>query len=149
MRNIKSPAAAKATAEINVDFCKSADVDSSDGSMEPELIINHLNQNHYGADKGSDSETDHSSGPADHQENHMEDPRDVRHREEQGNGRLQAGEPPPGLEGGTEVALVEDQPARYLSAVSLKKRIHTETTKVNNELRALITKEIRKPGRRA
>uniref|UniRef100_H2UAA5 Integrator complex subunit 6 n=1 Tax=Takifugu rubripes TaxID=31033 RepID=H2UAA5_TAKRU len=105
--------------------------------------------NHYGADKGSDSETDHSSGPADHQENHTEagDPGDVRHGEEQGNGRPQAGEPPPGIEGGTEVALVEDQPARYLSAVSLKKRIHTETTKVNNELRALITKEIRKPGR--
>lgn len=73
---------------------------------------------------------------------------DVRHRDEQGNGRPQAGEPPPGTEGGTEVALVEDQPARYLTAVSLKKRIHTETTKVNNELRALITKEIRKPGRR-
>lgn len=127
-------------------FCKSADGDSSDGSTEPDLIVNHLNQNHYGADKGSDSETDHSSGPADHQENHMEagDPRDV-----QGNGRPQAGEPPPGTEGGTEVALVEDQPARYLTAVSLKKRIHTETTKVNNELRALITKEIRKPGRRA
>lgn len=76
------------------------------------------------------------------------DPRDARHGDEQGNGRPQAGEPPPGIEGGTEVALVEDQPARYLSAVSLKKRIHTETTKVNNELRALITKEIRKPGRR-
>lgn len=123
-------------------------MDLSDSSSESELLINHLNQNHYGADRGSDSDTDHSSGPADHQENHTEaaDPRDARHRDEQGNGR--AGEPPPGVEGGAEGALVEDHPARYLSAVSLKKRIHTETTKVNNELRALITKEIRKPGRR-
>lgn len=129
-------------------ICKSTDADLSDGSPEPDLIINHLHQNHYGADGGSDS--DHSSGPADHQENHMEaaDSRDTRHRDEQGNGQPQAGEPPPGIEGGAEVALVEDQPARYLTAVSLKKRIHTETTKVNNELRALITKEIRKPGRR-
>lgn len=120
-------------------------MDLNDSSPESDLIINHLNQNHYGADRGSDSEADHSSGPAHHQENHTEaaDP-----REEQGNGQPQAGEPPPGTEGGAEGALVEDHPARYLSAVSLKKRIHTETTKVNNELRALITKEIRKPGRR-
>lgn len=121
-------------------------MDSSDGLTEADPITNHLNQNHYSADKGSDSESDHSSGPAEHQENHTEagDPRDA-----QGNGRPGTPlEPPPGLGGGTEVALVEDQPARYLSAVSLKKRIHSETTKVNNELRALITKEIRKPGRR-
>lgn len=131
---------------VCVCVCESADVDSSDSSSESDLIINHLNQNHYGSDGGSDSDTDQSSGPADHQENHTEDPRDGRHGEEQGNG--QAGEPLPGVEGGAEGALVVDHPARYLSAVSLKKRIHTETTKVNNELRALITKEIRKPGRR-
>lgn len=125
--------------------CESADADAdlSDSSAESDLVINHLNQNHYGSDRGSDSDTDHPSGPAEHQENHTED-----HGEEQGNGQPQAGEPTPGVEGGAEGALVEDHPARYLSAVSLKKRIHTETTKVNNELRALITKEIRKPGRR-
>lgn len=129
---------------------ESADADLSDTSPGSELIINHLNQNHCGADGGSDSEGDLSSGPADPQENHTEaaDPRDGRHREEQGNGQAQAGEPPPRSEAGAEGALVEEHPARYLSAVSLKKRIHTETTKVNNELRALITKEIRKPGRR-
>lgn len=128
----------------------STDAELSDGSPDPDLMVNHLNQNHYGADGGGDSDLDQSSGPADHQENHTEaaDPRDARHRDEQGNGRPQAGEPLPGSEGGAEVALVEDQPARYLSAVSLKKRIHTETAKVNNELRSLITKEIRKPGRR-
>lgn len=135
---------------LNVDVCESADVDLSDSSPGSDLVVNHLNQNHCDADRGSDSEADHSSGPAHHQENHLEaaDPRDVRHRDEQGNGQPQAGEPPPGTEGGAQGPLVEDHPARYLSAVSLKKRIHIETTKVNNELRALITKEIRKPGRR-
>lgn len=124
-------------------------MDMDDGSPEPDLIINHLNQNHYGSDRSSDSEADHPSGPADHQENHTAaDPRDLRHRDEEGNGRPQAGELPPGCEGGVEMVLVDDQPPRYLSSVALKKHIHTETTKVNNELRALITKEIRKPGRR-
>lgn len=125
-------------------------MDVSDSSAESEPIVNHLNQNHYDADRGPDWEVDHPSGPADHTENHTEDadPRDARHREEQGNGQPQAGEPPLGTEGGADGALGEEHPARYLSAASLKKRIHTETTKVNNELRALITKEIRKPGRR-
>lgn len=126
-----------------------ADMDMNDGSPEPDLIINHLNQNHYGSDRSLDSEVDHPSGPADHQENHMAaDPGDLRHREEEGNGRPQVGELPLGCEGAAELGLVDDQPPRYLSPVALKKHIHTETTKVNNELRALITKEIRKPGRR-
>ncbi|TMS06192.1 Integrator complex subunit 6 [Larimichthys crocea] len=129
-----------------------ADMDMSDGAPEPDLIINHLNQNHYGSDGSSDSEVDHPSGPPDHQENHMSaDPQDLRHREddddEEENGRPQLGELPPGCEGGLEMVLVEDQPPRYLSPTALKKHIHTETAKVNNELRALITKEIRKPGR--
>lgn len=119
------------------------------GALDPDLIINHLNQNHYGSDRSSDSEVDHPSGPDDHQENHTAtDPRNLRHRDEEGNGRPQADEQPLGCEGGLEMVLVEEQPPRYLSPTALKKHIHTETTKVNNELRALITKEIRKPGRR-
>lgn len=119
-----------------------SDVDLADGSHEPELIINHLNQNHYSSDS-SDSEADSTSGPADHQENHT----DGEHSDEDGNGNgpIQAGVP--GCEGGAELVLMDEQPARYLSPAALKKHIHTETTKVNNELRALITKEIRKPGR--
>lgn len=118
-------------------------MDLSDGAHEPELIINHLNQNHYSSDS-SDSEADPTSGPADHQENHT----GTEHGDEDGNGneRIQAGVP--GCEGGAELVLMDEQPARYLSPAALKKHIHTETTKVNNELRALITKEIRKPGRR-
>uniref|UniRef100_H3DE41 Integrator complex subunit 6 n=1 Tax=Tetraodon nigroviridis TaxID=99883 RepID=H3DE41_TETNG len=118
-----SPRPAAASLVLNVHF---ADEDSSDSSPESDPMANHLTQNHYGADGGPDSEADRSSGPADHQENHAE----------AGDGRLR-----------DEQGMAEEHPARYLSAVSLKQRIHTETTKVNNELRALITKEIRKPGR--
>uniref|UniRef100_A0A4W6EP37 Integrator complex subunit 6 n=1 Tax=Lates calcarifer TaxID=8187 RepID=A0A4W6EP37_LATCA len=63
------------------------------------------------------------------------------------NGRPQVGQLPLHSEEGVEVVLVEDQLPRYLSPAALKKHIHNETTKVNSELRALITKEIRKPGR--
>ncbi|XP_042350500.1 LOW QUALITY PROTEIN: integrator complex subunit 6 [Plectropomus leopardus] len=123
--------------------------DMDDGAPEPDLIINHLNQNHYGSDGSSDSEVDHPLGPADHQENHTAtDPDDLRHGdEEEENGQPRAGELAPGSEGGAEMVLVDDQLPRYLSPAALKKHIHIETTKVNNELRTLITKEIRKPGR--
>lgn len=124
-------------------------MDMSDGAPEPDVIVNHLNQNHYGSDSGSDSEVDHPTGPANHQENHAPaDAQELRHRDEEENGRPRMGELAPGSEEGMEVVLVEDQPPRYLSPAALKKHIHTETMKVNNELRALITKEIRKPGRR-
>lgn len=136
-----------------------ADVDVSDGALEPDaLVINHLDQNHCGSDGGSDPdpdldpEPDRPSPPADLQENHATaDPQLLRLRDEEENGRPHTGEPPPppppGSEGGGEAVLMEEQPPRFLSAAALKKHIHTETTKVNNELRALITKEIRKPGR--
>ncbi|KAF7657707.1 hypothetical protein LDENG_00022840 [Lucifuga dentata] len=123
----------------------SADVDVDDGA-EPDLIINHLNQNHYSPDSTSDSESDQPSGPGDHQENHMAaDPQD--HGDEEENGRLVIGELLPGSEGGMEMVFLDDQPSRFLSAEALKKHIQTETAKVNNELRTLINKEIRKPGR--
>ncbi|CAN9498479.1 unnamed protein product [Ophioblennius macclurei] len=135
----------------------STDVDVGDGALEPDaLIVNHLDQNHCGSDGGSDSEAEH---PADLQENHtaaLMDPQLQRFRndddeddEENENGRPHAGDMPPlpGSEGGLEMVVIDDQPPRYLSPTALKKHIHTETTKVNNELRALITKEIRKPGR--
>ncbi|XP_061697546.1 integrator complex subunit 6 [Syngnathoides biaculeatus] len=119
-----------------------SDVDERDG--EPELIINHLNQNHL-------SSTDPSSdlnalGHANPQDNHS-GPLHAQHREnEEENG--QPGEDgEEGEEGGAEVILVGEHPPRYLSPAALKKHIHNETTKVNNELRSLITKEIRKPGR--
>ncbi|XP_060909101.1 integrator complex subunit 6 [Labrus mixtus] len=137
-----------------------SDIDMSDGAPEPDLIINHLNENHYSSDS---DESDHPSGPADHQENHTSaEPQDLglhedgdgdgdgegdREGDEEENGELQADELLPGSEGGAELLLLEDQPPRYLSPTALKKHIHTETTKVNNELRTLITKEIRKPGR--
>lgn len=121
----------------------------NNGAPEPDLIINHLNQNHYISDRGSDCESDHPSGPADHHENHTgSEPQELEHRDEEENGRPQVGEQPLGSEGGMEVVLVDDQPPRYLSPAALKKHIHNETMKINGELRALITKEIRKPGRR-
>lgn len=130
-------------------------MDTNDGAAEPDLIINHLNQNHYGSDESSDSELDQPSEPGDHQENHTAaEPEDLRHgdeeeeEDEEENGQPRAGELPPGSEGGVEMVLVEDQPPRYLTPAALKKHIHIETTKVNNELRTLITREIRKPGRR-
>uniref|UniRef100_A0A4W6EQ63 Integrator complex subunit 6 n=1 Tax=Lates calcarifer TaxID=8187 RepID=A0A4W6EQ63_LATCA len=116
-------------------------------SPETDLIIN-LNQNHYSSDRNSDMEADHPSGPSNHRENHTAiDPQDLRHRDEDENGRPQVGQLPLHSEEGVEVVLVEDQLPRYLSPAALKKHIHNETTKVNSELRALITKEIRKPGR--
>lgn len=125
-----------------------ADMDTNDGAPEPDVLINHLNQNHYGSDGSLDLEAELPSGPADHQENHTPaDTQDFQHGDEEENGRPQVGELLPGSEGGAEMVLVEDQPPRYLSPTALKKHIHTETTKVNNELRSLITKEIRKPGR--
>lgn len=89
------------------------------------------------------------SGPADLQENHS--PAELQilhHQDEEENGRPQTGELLPGSEGVADEVLMEDQPPRYLTPSALKKHIHGETTKVNNELRVLITKEIRKPGRR-
>ncbi|XP_074514076.1 integrator complex subunit 6 [Sebastes fasciatus] len=142
-----------------------ADMEMNDGEPEPDLIIiNHLNQNHYSSDGGSDSEGEAPSESADHQENHT-DPEDLRDGDGDGddneqeeeaddeeNGRPRAGElllapPPPDSEGEGELVLMEDQTHRYLSPSALKKHIHIETTKVNNELKTLINKEIRKPGR--
>uniref|UniRef100_A0A672YLQ7 VWFA domain-containing protein n=1 Tax=Sphaeramia orbicularis TaxID=375764 RepID=A0A672YLQ7_9TELE len=75
-------------------------------------------------------------------------PQDIQLREEEEeNGRHQTGDVLLDNEAGAEMVLVDDQPARYLTPAALKKHIHNETVKVNNELRALITKEIRKPGR--
>ena len=127
-------------------------MDMTDGAPEPDLIINHLDQNHYGSEGSSDSDADHPLGTADHQENHT-DSEDLRHgddnEEEEENGQSRTGELlPPDSEGGAEMVLMDDQPPRYLSPTALKKHIHIETTKVNNELRTLINKEIRKPGRR-
>lgn len=52
-------------------------------------------------------------------------------------------------DGGETGGVVEEQrPARYPSPGELKKVMNSESLEVNTELRALITKEIRKPGRR-
>ncbi|XP_037543082.1 integrator complex subunit 6 [Nematolebias whitei] len=124
-----------------------SDLDLNDGTPEPDLMINHLNQNHYSSDNSSDSEVDHPSGPIDLQENHAAvEPEALLHQDEEENG--QAGELLPGSDGVADGMLMEEQPPRFLSPSALKKHIHIETTKVNNELRTLITKEIRKPGRR-
>ncbi|XP_070980286.1 integrator complex subunit 6 isoform X1 [Oncorhynchus clarkii lewisi] len=51
-------------------------------------------------------------------------------------------------DGGETGGVVEEQrPARYPSPGELKKVMNSESLEVNTELRALITKEIRKPGR--
>ena len=139
-------------------------MDMNDGAPEPDLIINHLNQNHYSSDSSLDSEVDQLLGSSNHQENHTGlEPQDLLHRDDgddgedgddddddddEENGRSPDGELPPGSEDGMDMLLMEEQPPRYLSPTALKKHIHEETTKVNNELRVLITKEIRKPGRR-
>lgn len=120
-------------------------MDLNDGAPEPELIINHLNQNHYSPEPSSDPEVDHPSGPDDLQENHTSEQQQEEEEEENGGPGT---DNPPGSEGGMEMMLMEDQTTRFLSPAALKKHIHGETTKVNNELRVLITKEIRKPGRR-
>lgn len=126
-----------------------ADLDINDGSSEPDLIINHVNQNHYGSDGNSDSDADDPSSPSELQENHTAaDPEVLRHRDEDENGQPGPGELPLGGEGRAEMVSMDEQVQHYLSPSALKKHIHTETTKVNNELRTLITKEIRKPGRR-
>ncbi|XP_068592702.1 integrator complex subunit 6 [Cebidichthys violaceus] len=137
------------------------DVDLTDGEPEPDLILNHLTQNHYSSDGGSDSEGELSSLATDDQED-QEDAEDLRHGEEEEdekeeeedmdeeNGGPRLGEPvppPDSEEDGAELVLLDEQPPRYLSPSALKKHIHMETTKVNNELRTLINKEIRKPGR--
>ncbi|KAJ4933175.1 hypothetical protein JOQ06_030010 [Pogonophryne albipinna] len=121
------------------------DVDMNDGASEPELIINHLNQNHYSSDESSDSEADLPSGPAGLQENHT---LELQHGDEEENGEPGEGDLVLDEEDGAELVMMDDdQPPRYLSPTALKKHIHIETTKVNNELRTLIYKEIRKPGR--
>ncbi|XP_026000492.1 integrator complex subunit 6 [Astatotilapia calliptera] len=126
----------------------SADMDVNDGAPEADLIINHVDQNHYGSDRNSDSEVDRPSSPTDLQENHTAaDPQAMRHRDEDENGQTHPSELPLGSEGGAEMVLMDDQVQHYITPSALKKHIHTETTKVNNELRSLITKEIRKPGR--
>lgn len=126
------------------------DSEMNDDPSEPELIINHLNENHCDPeDSCSDSEPDLPSGP-DLQENHhmVVDSPSVQHREEEENGQPPMAEVVlADSEEGAEMVLLEEQPSRYLSPQALKKHIHSETAKVNNELRALITKEIRKPGR--
>ncbi|XP_076012944.1 integrator complex subunit 6 [Genypterus blacodes] len=125
-----------------------SDMDVIDGASESDLIINHLNDNHYSPEETSDSEPDQPSGLIHHQENHVdEDPQDHRHgdeEEEENGGHL---EDELDMDSGGGVVFLDDQTPRFLSPEALKKHIHTETMKVNNELRALITKEIRKPGR--
>lgn len=119
------------------------------GAPEPDFIINHVDQNHYSSDRSSDLEDEDPSGPADVHENHTgSDNLDLRQRDEEENERPPVDELLLSGEGGADLVLLEDQPSRYLSPSALKKHIHSETMKVNNELRALITKEIRKPGRR-
>ncbi|KAM4597584.1 integrator complex subunit 6-like [Polymixia lowei] len=126
-----------------------ADGESDNGAPEPDLVINHLNQNHYSPDGTSELEPGHPPEPLDHQENHTAaDPQDLQDGdEEEENGRPQDGELQLGSEGEAERGSPEDRLARYPSPASLKKQIHSECLEVNNELRALITKEIRKPGR--
>lgn len=117
-----------------------SDSELSDG-LPDSIVINHLSENHCSSDP------DCSDLDSVCEENHVSEPPARLHSEDEN------GQPPTeelllqGDEGGPEAVHPDEQPARYLSAQALKKHIHGETAKVNNELRALINKEIRKPGR--
>ncbi|XP_068423153.1 integrator complex subunit 6 [Clinocottus analis] len=142
-----------------------ADADAPDGGAEPDPILNHLDQNHYGCDGEADSEAELPPPHADHQENHAaskalrhggedeeddERQQDEDERQQDEDERQEEEERPAaaaGSEDEAELLLLDELPARYLTPAALKKHIQEETTKVNNELRTLITKEIRKPGR--
>lgn len=123
-----------------------------DGAPEPDvIIINHMSPNHYSSDGSSDTdEMDLPPVPPPVLENHMSvDPQVLPRTDEAQNGQPRADELPLGSEDREEVTLMgsEEPGPRFLSPEALKKHIHGETTKINNELRTLITKEIRKPGR--
>lgn len=77
------------------------------------------------------------------QKNHFQ-PDEVESQQEevQENGQSSEGEMSLGSEG------EEDTPRRYPSPCQLKKIRNQESQELNSELRVLITKEIRKPGRR-
>jgi len=150
-------------------------MDVSDEAAEPDPVLNHLDQNHYPTYGGSDSEAELDSLPAGHQENHArpeelgrggEEEEEEEEEEQQHEEDEQQEEEEPheeeeeeqekeerpaasvsGSEDEAELLMLDELPARYLSPAALKKHLHEETSKVNNELRALITKEIRKPGR--
>uniref|UniRef100_A0A3P9JMS4 Integrator complex subunit 6 n=2 Tax=Oryzias latipes TaxID=8090 RepID=A0A3P9JMS4_ORYLA len=126
--------------------------DMIDGAPEPDvIIINHMDPNHYSSDGSSDTdEMDLPPAPPPVLENHMSvDPQVLPQTDEAQNGQPRADELPLGSEDREEVTLMgsEEPGPRFLSPEALKKHIHGETTKINNELRTLITKEIRKPGR--
>lgn len=124
------------------------DGEDNDREPDPDFIINHLNQNHYSPERTCDEDQGHPSGPLDHQENHTAmDIQDHGEGEEE-NGQHGDGELQLDSEGGAESLSLVDRPPRYPSPAALKKQMNSESLEVNNELRALITKEIRKPGRR-
>uniref|UniRef100_A0A8C7Y5J4 Integrator complex subunit 6 n=1 Tax=Oryzias sinensis TaxID=183150 RepID=A0A8C7Y5J4_9TELE len=103
---------------------------------------------HYGS--SDTDEMDLPPAPPPVLENHTSvDPQVLPQTDEAQNGQPRADELPLGSEDREEVTLMgsEEPGPRFLSPEALKKHIHGETTKINNELRTLITKEIRKPGR--
>uniref|UniRef100_A0AAV2JV44 INTS6/SAGE1/DDX26B/CT45 C-terminal domain-containing protein n=1 Tax=Knipowitschia caucasica TaxID=637954 RepID=A0AAV2JV44_KNICA len=118
--------------------------DLSDCLPEPDLVLNHVNENH--CDDLSDAECEEN-----HVSHSAPPPHSPKDTGEEGNGVAQSEEGPE--EGSEEEVRLEEeeeeeQPlSRYPSPLTLKRHIQSETAKVNNELRALITKEIRKPGR--
>ncbi|XP_056145444.1 integrator complex subunit 6 [Lampris incognitus] len=126
----------------------SADAESNDGAPEPDVFINHLSENHFGLDRTSELEPGHPSGPLDYQENHqVVDLHEYQDGGEEENGRLRDTELQPGSEGGAQMVSPDHRPPRYPSPSTLKKQIYNDCLEFNNHLRALITKEIRKPGR--
>ncbi|KAJ3592536.1 hypothetical protein NHX12_007663 [Muraenolepis orangiensis] len=109
-----------------------ADAEGSDD--EPDFVINHLNENHYSPERSLEPECPApgpvTPTPLDPLENHTDYPAAA------GQGVGESGGLSP-----------EFRPQRYLSPTALKRQILSECIEVNNQLRALITKEIRKPGR--
>ncbi|XP_073711249.1 integrator complex subunit 6 isoform X2 [Misgurnus anguillicaudatus] len=102
-------------------------------------ITNHLESNHI-----SDGEPSPvpESEPL-QQGNHIQlDEVENQHEGVQENGQSSESEMSLGSEG------EEDSPRRYPSPCQLKKIRNQESQELNSELRVLITKEIRKPGRR-
>jgi len=104
------------------------------------LITNHFESNNNNSDKELSPVPE--SEPIEQRNNLQLDEIEIQQDRVQENGQSSEIELSLGSEGEEEV------PCRYPSPCQLKKLRNEESQELNSELRVLITKEIRKPGRR-
>ncbi|XP_046902200.1 integrator complex subunit 6 isoform X2 [Hypomesus transpacificus] len=124
--------------------------DSNHSDLEDNFLT-HLNHNHYSPervpDQDEEDQDEGSPSSLEAQDNHVllgEEEQGGLGEEEQGG----LGEEEEGRDGEQEGEdLLEERLLRYPSPGALKKLMNSESQEVNSELRSLITKEIRKPGR--